>query len=74
MVLAGLVALGLLVGGGTVGLDGDAAALATGGSKPTGGVDAARHDGGGDARPRKAGKDGPTAQAGGGAIGSGGEF
>ena len=74
MVLAGLVAIGLLVGGGTVGLEGNHAALATGASKPTGGVDTARHDGGGKARPRTGGKDGPTAQAGSGNINSGGEF
>ena len=74
LVVVRLAAL-LLAGGGTAALDWDAAALATGASKPTGGVDAQDRDGGrqGEEIPTERDGDGPTTQAGKGGINAGGD-
>jgi hypothetical protein len=73
--VVGLVAL-LLAGGGTAALDWDATALAGGASKPVGDIDAQGRGGErrGEEIPSGRGEERPIAQAGGGAIGSGGEF
>ena len=73
LMVVGLAAL-LLAGGGTAALDGDVTALAGGASKPIGDIDVAQ----GKERPGEEipseREDGPSAQAGGGGINSGGEF